>query len=107
LNRLRISLSVTLPTILGAAAIPAAAQQPVSVVSHVKVLSDKVPDVSSIDADYRQPHGGFRPVTVTYTYLEDGRVKRDVHVARKPHETYTINCAAQPVMKSIALELAD
>ena len=60
-----------------------------------------------IDADYRQPGGGFRPVKVTYTWLENGRVRRDVHVAEKPQETYKITCEASPVMKSIELELAD
>ena len=60
-----------------------------------------------IDADYREPFGGFVPVRVTYTWAEKGQVKRDVHVARKPRETYTITCADKPVMKSIVLELAD
>ena len=60
-----------------------------------------------IDADYREPGGGFRPVKVTYTWLENGRVRRDVHVAEKPQETYKITCEASPVMKSIELELAD
>jgi hypothetical protein len=60
-----------------------------------------------IDADYREPFGGFRPVQVTYTWEEDGQLKRDVYVARKPRETYTIHCAAKPVMKSIVLELAE
>jgi hypothetical protein len=60
-----------------------------------------------IDADYREPFGGFRPVRVTYRWEEDGQPKRDVHVARKPEETYIIRCAAKPVMKSIVLELAE
>jgi len=60
-----------------------------------------------IDADYREPHGGFRPVKVTYAWDEDGRSKQDVHLARQPRETYTINCAGKPVMKSIVLELAE
>jgi hypothetical protein len=60
-----------------------------------------------IDADYREPHGGFRPVKVTYAWDEDGQPKQDVHVARQPRETYTINCAGKPVMKSIVLELAE
>jgi hypothetical protein len=38
---------------------------------------------------------------------EGGQPRRDVHVARKPEETYTIRCATRPVMKSITLELAD
>ena len=60
-----------------------------------------------IDADYREPFGGFQPVRVTYTWEENGQSKRDVHVTRKPRETYPITCAEKPVMKSIVLELAD
>jgi hypothetical protein len=60
-----------------------------------------------IDADYREPHGGFRPVKVTYTWDEDGQPKRHVHVARTPRERYTISCATRPVMKAIVLELAE
>jgi hypothetical protein len=60
-----------------------------------------------IDADYREPAGGFRPVKVTYTWGEDGRPKEDVHVARSPRETYTITCGAKPVLKELTLELAD
>ncbi len=59
-----------------------------------------------IDADYRQTHGGFRPVKITYLWNENGVEKKDVHVAAKPRETYTIRCQAKPEMKSIALELA-
>jgi hypothetical protein len=60
-----------------------------------------------IDADYREPSGGFRPVRVTYTWEEEGQSKRHVYVARGPQESYTIRCAARPVMKSIVLELAE
>ena len=60
-----------------------------------------------IDADDRQPHGSFRPVKITYVWEEDGIEKRDVHVAAKPEETYTIRCDAKPEMKSIVLELAE
>jgi hypothetical protein len=60
-----------------------------------------------IDADYREPSGGFRPVQVTYTWDEDGESKRHVHIARKPHDTYTIECRADPVMKAIVLDLAE
>ncbi|HLF94432.1 MAG TPA: hypothetical protein VJB14_13295 [Planctomycetota bacterium] len=60
-----------------------------------------------IDADFKEPRGGFRPVKVTYTWEEDGKAKQDVHVAKKPDETYTIPCQAKPVMKSIVLELAE
>jgi hypothetical protein len=60
-----------------------------------------------IDADYREPHGGFRPVKITYRWEEAGTLKEHVAVARKPQETYTISCATRPVMKSIVLELAE
>lgn len=59
-----------------------------------------------IDADYREPHGGFRPVKVTYVYEEAGVTKRNVHVARKRSETWTIRCARKPIMKSLTLEPA-
>ena len=58
-----------------------------------------------IDADYREPVGGFRPVRITYLWTEDGVEKTDVHVANSPDERYTIACAGTPVMKAIALEL--
>ena len=32
--------------------------------------------------------------------------KKDVHLAATPAETYTINLAAEPKLKSIVLELA-
>jgi hypothetical protein len=60
-----------------------------------------------IDADYRQPYGGFAPVKVTYVWQERGVEKKDVHIARAPEETYTIDCATPPAMKSISLELAE
>jgi len=60
-----------------------------------------------IDADYREPLGGFRPVKVTYRWDEDGKTKEQVFVAKKPEETWTITCAAKPVMKSIVMELAE
>jgi hypothetical protein len=60
-----------------------------------------------IDADYVEPHGGFRPVKVTYAWEENGQLKRDVHIAQQPQESYTITCAAKPAMRSIVLELAD
>jgi hypothetical protein len=60
-----------------------------------------------IDADYREPRGGFRPVKVTYTWEEDGQPKQHTHIARYPQETYTITCVANPVMKTIGLELAE
>ena len=60
-----------------------------------------------IDADYREPAGGFRPVRITYVWDEAGAEKRDVHVANKPEETYTITCAGKPGLKSLIVELAD
>jgi hypothetical protein len=59
-----------------------------------------------IDADYRLPQAGFRPVQITYLWDEDGVPKKDEHVARQPAETYQIRCAGKPIMKSIILELA-
>jgi hypothetical protein len=58
------------------------------------------------DADYKEPAGGFRPVKITYTWEENGQQKQDVHVCKSPTETYKINCATAPLMKSIVLELA-
>lgn len=58
-----------------------------------------------IDADYREPSGGFRPVKVTYLWEEEGRPREHVHVARKPKDTWTVSCAARPVMKAVVLEL--
>lgn len=60
-----------------------------------------------IDADYVEPHGGFRPVRVTYRWSEGGADKEDVHIAESPDETYQIECAGEPRMKSIVLELAE
>ena len=37
-----------------------------------------------IDADYKQPHGGFRPVKITYVWEEGGLEKKNVHVAAEP-----------------------
>ena len=37
-----------------------------------------------IDADYKEPAGGFRPVQVTYVWEEGGLEKKDVHVATEP-----------------------
>jgi hypothetical protein len=59
-----------------------------------------------IDADYKEPNGGYRPIKVTYIWTENGAEKKDVHVTAKPTETYTIKCDAKPVMKSIVLEMA-
>jgi hypothetical protein len=59
-----------------------------------------------IDADFKQPCGGFRPVQVTYVWEEGGLEKKDVHVAKSPQETYTITCESTPLMKSLVVELA-
>ncbi|MBI1914153.1 MAG: hypothetical protein HYS12_05360, partial [Planctomycetes bacterium] len=60
-----------------------------------------------IDADYREPHGRFRPVKVVYHWEEDGKQKQHLYVARQSWETYTIHCGKKPLMKSIVLELAE
>jgi hypothetical protein len=60
-----------------------------------------------IDVDYKEPQGGFAPVKITYVWDENGQEKRDVHVAAKPEDAYTITCGAKPTMKSITLERAD
>jgi hypothetical protein len=56
------------------------------------------------DADYKEPHGGFAPVKITYLWDEDGKAKQDVRVAKSPSETWTIKCDAKPAMKSIVIE---
>jgi hypothetical protein len=60
-----------------------------------------------IDADYKEPHSGFRPVKIIYRWEENGQAKEDVHIAGTPQETYAITCTAKPVMKSISLEWAE
>jgi hypothetical protein len=45
-------------------------------------------------------------VRIVYNWTEGGRERRNVHVAAKPSETYTIICADEPVMTSIVLEQA-
>ena len=60
-----------------------------------------------IDADYREPHGGFRPVKVAYVWEENGAEKRHEHVARKAEERYAIECGTKPIMKSLTVELAE
>ena len=59
-----------------------------------------------VDVDYVEPHGGFRPVKITYLWEENGVGKQDIHIAKSPQETYAIPCAVAPLMKSIVLELA-
>jgi hypothetical protein len=60
-----------------------------------------------IDADYKEPAGGFRPVKVTYRWEEDGKAREQVFVAKKADETWTVTCASKPLMKLIVMELAD
>ena len=60
-----------------------------------------------VDADYAEPHGGFRPVKITYLWEENGSTKQDIHIAKSPQETYAITCTTAPLMKSIVLELAE
>ena len=59
-----------------------------------------------VDADYREPFGGFRPVKITYVWDEGGVEKSHVHVARKLNQTYEIVCGEPPLMKSLILELS-
>ena len=60
-----------------------------------------------IDADYKQPAGGFRPVKVAYAWEEGGIEKKDEHIARGPQDTWKIKCDGKPEMKSIVVELAE
>jgi len=60
-----------------------------------------------IDADYTEPAGGFRPVRVTYVWEEDGEEKRNVHVARRPKDSWKVRCADGLLMKSLIVELAE
>jgi hypothetical protein len=57
-----------------------------------------------IDADYREPSGGFAPMKVTYVWSERGVEKRHVHVARTPDESYRIDCVDRPVMRTLIVE---
>jgi len=57
-----------------------------------------------IDADYKEPYGGFAPFQVKYNWMEHGEPREDVHIVRSPDEVYHIYCATPPVMKSIILE---
>ncbi|MCL2641084.1 MAG: hypothetical protein FWD53_09595 [Phycisphaerales bacterium] len=58
-----------------------------------------------LDADYPEPHGGFRPVKITYAWSENGTDKTHTHIARSPRDTWKINCAAKPLLKSYTVEL--
>jgi len=58
-----------------------------------------------LDADYPEPHGGFRPVKITYNWEENGKEKQHTHIARSPNDTWKINCATKPLLKSYTVEL--
>jgi hypothetical protein len=60
-----------------------------------------------IDADYKEPAGGFKPVQITYAWDENGTEKTDVHVAKSPTDTYTITCAPGSKVKRYTLQLAE
>jgi hypothetical protein len=60
-----------------------------------------------IDADYTEPHSGFKPIKITYTWEENGQIKQDAHIAKQANEDYTITCGEKPLMKSITLEWAE
>jgi hypothetical protein len=59
-----------------------------------------------IDADYREPNGGFRPVKVTYVWEEDGQTKTDEHVCKTPKDAWTIKCGPKTVSRSYTVEWA-
>lgn len=60
-----------------------------------------------ISADYREPHGGFAPVRVSYAWDEDGKARQDVRVLRTPDESYTLHCDTKPTMRSISFQRAE
>jgi hypothetical protein len=60
-----------------------------------------------LDADYAEPNGGLAPVKVTYLYDESGQHKELAHTATKQTETWTIQCAQRPLLKSIVIERPD
>ena len=60
-----------------------------------------------IDADYKEPAGGFRPVKITYTWDEAGQTKTHTHVAKGPSETYAIKCGPEAVVESFTMQLAE
>ncbi len=57
-----------------------------------------------VDADYREPSGGFAPVQITYEWTEDGVPKRDVHLGAAPDERWTIHCDRPPRLTAITVE---
>ncbi|MCL2640509.1 MAG: hypothetical protein FWD53_06675 [Phycisphaerales bacterium] len=58
-----------------------------------------------IDADYKEPTGGFRPVKVSYLWSEGGVDKSDVRVVTSENDTWTIKCETKPTLKSLVVEL--
>jgi hypothetical protein len=60
-----------------------------------------------MDADYKEPAGGFRPVKISYAWDEGGQPKTDVHVAKSPADAYTIHCGPHTTVKSFTVELAE
>ncbi|MBA3846189.1 MAG: hypothetical protein H0X45_06055 [Planctomycetes bacterium] len=66
--------------------------------------ADNVLHSFRIDADYREPHAGVAPVRVIYRWQEDGAAKEHVEVVGEAAATWTIDCAAKPVMTEIVLE---
>ena len=60
-----------------------------------------------IDADYKEPAGGFKPTKITYTWDEAGQTKTDVHLVKTATETYPIKCGPNATVKSFAMELID
>ena len=60
-----------------------------------------------VDADYKEPNGGFRPVKITYVWDEDGKEKKDEHIAKSATDSYTITCGPKTTAKSVIVELAE
>ncbi|HHN46880.1 MAG TPA: hypothetical protein ENN09_05505 [Planctomycetes bacterium] len=67
-----------------------------------------------MDVDYWDTPDGkpqkswlFHPLKTTYVWEENGVEKRDVRMSRQVPDTYTIDCASKPLMKSIIVELAE
>ena len=60
-----------------------------------------------IDADYKEPAGGFKPVKITYDWEEAGQAKTHTHVAAGESETYSIIAGSGAVPKSYTMERAE
>ncbi len=60
-----------------------------------------------IDADYREPHGGFTPIRIIYHWEEAGQPKQHVQIVDRPQQTYTITCGPDTLVKSYTLERLD